>query len=50
MVKEYLSGIEYINVNEDMGKASLRFFKRRLSAYELWPKYVCTYRRNSGER
>jgi hypothetical protein len=50
MVKECLSGIEYINVNEDMGKASLRFFKRRLSAYELWPKYVCTYRRNSDVR
>jgi hypothetical protein len=48
MVKTYLSGVEYINVNEDMGKEGLRTFKRHLSAYELKRKYICTLRREGG--
>ncbi|GHT65500.1 hypothetical protein FACS1894110_07520 [Spirochaetia bacterium] len=35
--------VEYMNLNEDMGSPGLRLFKSHLSAYELWPKYICTY-------
>jgi hypothetical protein len=38
-----LEGVEYLNINEDMGSPGLRLFKSHLSAYELWPKYICTF-------
>jgi hypothetical protein len=41
--REYLEGLEYLNINEDMGSPGLRLFKSHLSAHELWPKYICTY-------
>ncbi|MDR2377029.1 MAG: DUF2156 domain-containing protein [Treponema sp.] len=40
-------GLEYMNINEDMGSPGLRLFKSHLSVYELWPKYICTFTRNS---
>jgi hypothetical protein len=43
MFKEYLPGVEYMNLNEDMGNEGLRRFKSHLSVHELWPKYLCTY-------
>jgi hypothetical protein len=36
-------GVEYLNINEDMGSPGLRLFKSHLSAHELWPKYICTF-------
>jgi hypothetical protein len=41
-------GLEYVNINEDMGSPGLRLFKSHLSTYELWPKYICTFTRDSG--
>jgi hypothetical protein len=43
MFKEYLGGVEYMNINEDMGNKGLRQFKAHLSAHQLWRKYLCTY-------
>jgi hypothetical protein len=40
---EILKGLEYLNINEDMGSPGLRLFKSHLSVHELWPKYICTY-------
>ncbi|MDR1904737.1 MAG: phosphatidylglycerol lysyltransferase domain-containing protein [Treponema sp.] len=45
MVKTYLSGAEYLNLGEDMGKKGLRIFKTHLGVHEMWRKYVCTYTR-----
>jgi hypothetical protein len=39
----YFEGVEWLNLNEDMGSPGLRLFKSHLSAYELQPKYICTY-------
>jgi hypothetical protein len=39
----HFEGVEVLNLNEDMGSPGLRLFKSHLSAYELWPKYMCTY-------
>jgi hypothetical protein len=43
LAKEKLSGIEFLNINEDMGKEGLRRFKKHLGAHELWRKYLCTF-------
>jgi hypothetical protein len=43
MFKEYLTDVEYMNISEDMGHLGLRRFKRLLSAYELWHKYIVTF-------
>jgi hypothetical protein len=47
--REYLEGLEYLNINEDMGSPGLRLFKSHLSVHELWPKYICTYIADSPE-
>ena len=44
MYKEHINDVEYMNINEDMGHPGLRRFKRLLGAYELWHKYIVTYR------
>ncbi|MDR2748189.1 MAG: DUF2156 domain-containing protein [Treponema sp.] len=41
--RESLEGLEYLNLNEDMGSPGLRLFKSHLSVHELWPKYICTF-------
>ncbi|MDR2767757.1 MAG: phosphatidylglycerol lysyltransferase domain-containing protein [Treponema sp.] len=43
MYKDYLPDVEYMDLNEDMGHEGLRMFKRHLSVYELWRKYLLTY-------
>jgi hypothetical protein len=43
MFKEHLTGAEYMNISEDMGHLGLRRFKRLLSAYESWHKYIVTF-------
>jgi hypothetical protein len=43
MCENYLTDIEYINVDEDMGHQGLRNFKRLLGSHELWHKYIVTY-------
>ncbi|GHT56312.1 hypothetical protein FACS1894109_04860 [Spirochaetia bacterium] len=35
--------IEFLNINEDMGKEGLRRFKKHLGAHELWRKYLCIF-------
>jgi hypothetical protein len=45
MVKTYFSAVEYVNLDADIGNPGLRMFKRHLGVYELWRKYICTYRR-----
>jgi hypothetical protein len=47
--RDYLEGVEYLNLNEDMGSPGLRLFKSHLSAHELWPKYICTFTKDSPE-
>ncbi|GHV05803.1 hypothetical protein FACS189485_13350 [Spirochaetia bacterium] len=49
MFKTCLPDVEYMNLNEDMGSPGLRLFKSHLSAYELWPKYICTYTKEEGD-
>jgi hypothetical protein len=49
MFKEYLTGIEYMNMNDEMGNTGLRQFKMHLSAHELWKRNICTFTRK-GER
>jgi hypothetical protein len=44
-----LEGLEYMNINEDMGSPGLRLFKSHLSVYELWPKYICTFTKDPGD-
>lgn len=43
MFKDYLGGVECMNINEDMGNKGLRQFKAHLSAHQLWRKYLCIY-------
>jgi hypothetical protein len=43
MFKEYLTGIKYMNMNDEMGNTGLRQFKVHLSAHELWKKNTCTF-------
>jgi hypothetical protein len=43
LVKNYLSGAEWINIGHDMGKPGLRTFKQHLSVHELWRKYLCIF-------
>jgi hypothetical protein len=43
MYKTRLTGVEYMNNNEDMGNMGLRQFKQHLSAHELWRKNICTF-------
>jgi hypothetical protein len=49
MFRDYLTGVEYMNINEDMGSPGLRLFKSHLSVHDLWPKYICTYTRIDNE-
>jgi hypothetical protein len=48
MFKDNLTGVEYMNINEDMGNMGLRQFKTHLSAHKKWRKYLCTYTKRSG--
>ena len=43
MYKDYLTEVQYMNFNEDMGHPGLRKFKKLLSPYELWHKYFISY-------
>jgi hypothetical protein len=43
MFKEHLTDVEYMNISEDMGHQGLQRFKRLLSTYELWRKYIVTF-------
>jgi hypothetical protein len=49
MVKTYLTNVEYMNMNEDMGNMGLRTFKQHLGAHELWRKNICTFTKDVGE-
>ena len=46
MYSDYITNTEYMNINEDMGHEGLRKFKKMLSPYELWIKYMITYSKN----
>jgi hypothetical protein len=43
MFKDHLTGVQYMNMSEDMGNMGLRQFKQHLSVYELWRKYLCVF-------
>ena len=43
MYCNYIKDVEYMNISEDMGHQGLRTFKKLLSPFELWHKYVTTY-------
>jgi hypothetical protein len=43
VVRDYLSGVEYFNIGEDMGNPGLRMFKKHLGTHELWKKYFCHF-------
>jgi hypothetical protein len=45
MFRDYLNGVEYMNINDEMGNAGLRQFKVHLSAHDLWKRNFCTYLR-----
>ncbi|GHT49194.1 hypothetical protein FACS1894102_3540 [Spirochaetia bacterium] len=49
MYKDYHKDVKYMDLNEDMGHEGIRMFKRHLSAYELWRKYLLTYKKKEGE-
>jgi hypothetical protein len=41
--RDYLTDVEYINADEDMGHQGLRSFKKSLGIHEMWHKYIVTY-------
>jgi hypothetical protein len=41
--KTLLDRVEYINLDEDMGEAGIRLFKRHLGAYFNQRRYMCTF-------
>jgi hypothetical protein len=43
ITQDYLSGVEYFNIGEDMGNPGLRTFKKHLGVHELWRKYFCNF-------
>jgi hypothetical protein len=43
--REYLQGVEYFNIGEDMGNLGLRTFKKHMGLHELWKKYLCVFKR-----
>jgi hypothetical protein len=43
--KTCFSGLEYVNLDSDVGNPGLRMFKTHVGVYELWWKYICTYRK-----
>jgi hypothetical protein len=43
MTKTFFSGLEYVNLDSDIGNKGIRMFKTHLGVYELWRKYICTY-------
>jgi hypothetical protein len=43
MVKMFFSGVEYVNLDSDVGNEGIRMFKTHLGVYELWRKYICTF-------
>ncbi|MDR2418724.1 MAG: phosphatidylglycerol lysyltransferase domain-containing protein [Treponema sp.] len=45
LTKTCFSDIEYVNLDSDVGNPGLRMFKTHLGVYELWRKYICTYRK-----
>jgi hypothetical protein len=45
MIKKYFSGVEYVNMDSDIGNPGIRMFKTHLGVYELWRKYICAYRK-----
>jgi hypothetical protein len=49
MFKEYLTGVEYMNISEDMGHEGLRRFKSKLGPHEKKKKYFCTYRQTERD-
>ena len=49
ITKTYFSDIEYINLDSDVGNPGLRMFKTHLGVYELWRKYICTYRKKEDK-
>jgi hypothetical protein len=49
MFKEHLTGIDYMNMNDEMGNLGLRQFKIHLSAHELWRRNICTFTKKGEE-
>jgi hypothetical protein len=45
LTKIFFSGVEYINLDSDVGNKGIRIFKTHLGVYELWRKYICTFTR-----
>jgi hypothetical protein len=49
MLKTYFSGVEYVNLDSDIGNPGIRMFKTHLGVYELWRKYSCTFRKKEEQ-
>ncbi|MDR1902735.1 MAG: hypothetical protein LBQ88_10700 [Treponema sp.] len=47
-VKQFLSAVEFININEDMGNMGIRMFKSHLGVYKLLRKYSCILAKTEG--
>jgi hypothetical protein len=48
MFKDYLTGVEYMNMAEDLGDPGLRIFKSKLSSHEFLQRHVCTFTRTGS--
>jgi hypothetical protein len=49
MVKTFFGEADYINLDSDVGNAGIRTFKKHLGEYELWRKYICTFKKKGDQ-
>jgi hypothetical protein len=50
MTKTFFIGLEYVNLDSDVGNEGIRLFKTHLGVYEQWRKYICTYTTTEKEK
>jgi hypothetical protein len=49
-VKDYLSDVEFVNIDADMGLSGLRTFKQHLGPFSLERKYICSFSKPEDNR
>jgi hypothetical protein len=49
-VKNYLSDVEFVNIDADIGLPGLRTFKQHLGPFSLERKYICSFSRPEDNR
>jgi hypothetical protein len=43
-IKDFLSDVEFTNIDADLGLAGLRTFKQHLGPFTLKRKYICIFK------